>query len=1181
MILSIHKYIKSFVSILLCASMILCTPLMAFAAENEENKIFNYVSIGASNTNGYGMRGYITEEELAAMLSGQVSKDEVNVYGYQRTPEGAYPDLIRDYYTDKGYTVNVDQLAISSMRVEELRILLDDNYMGDDYSSWRFTGNDGWFRSAESGGILALREAYRNNISEADLITVDIGWNNFGVYVCNQLVDYMSNGRFKWTTDLSNIYESENELAAAEQAKGIIKGYIINTIGEGAMTDALADIFAYSILGYMHNFDICMEKIYELNPDAEVVVLGIQNLLYGVNVELGGNIIPLGDIFGNFVNMANYYISSCSPYHNKYHYAKVGTNEHVTVFLDSMVDYNGDAKNLNQNIKDCFDYYDNNLYIQTKIDYVAAALIESEYGEKLTQFTDYTSGAQVVADGKKGVLPTIDLVVTKFDIQETFDTMYWPALYAAYDTLAQLVKEIANYDVVNVDGLLSGSFKISDIENALMGTLEAEIMENAMAAANGESYTVDIDKILPDDASKVVAAMFIRYYMGNSFFIHPNESGHRDIKNTVIDIIENPENEKEQPLSDYLQESVKEIHKLICRANGHEQIFGHIIESTCESEGVEASYCSCGEVKEETPITKKAHTYTEPVWTWTKTENDYTVSAIFTCSACSQTANAENIVVTYEVSEEPDCFKNGKAVYSASVIFNELSYSSEPYDVVLEKLEHEYDENNVCVKCGKTDLETLGECNYYIDTELSDGGTYILSLNGTEVGTYTFSQNSSGWTIKDSDGKYLSINNSGTLVRSDNAFAWSYSNGQFSASVGKGPSNWLQALLGTGNKKTTYYLVPSENNVGSSTSSASAVFYTVATAEYHSFDAVVHEPTCTEKGYTSLTCIRCGLSSTYAEKPEFGHNYSETVVEPTCTNVGYTEHACINCGDIYKENEVPALGHDFVDGICSVCGTPDEPECVEKVETAVVNGTFEMTIGGTNVGEYTFTSVKGGWTIKDTSGKYLGVNANGSLVQLDGEFTWTYSGGKFSASVGKGPANWLQALLGTGNKKATYYLVASGEGVGVSSSSSSASAKVLIETNGNHVYGAAKPSDGNHLYTCLYCGYVKSEECNDDNCVICNATVNVSVSVVNGKGPSNWLQALLGTGSKDSSATITVAASGTTVTSVAYSLDNGKTWTNGSSFTSKNPITSFQIRVIADNGFTYMYSYSNGIVTLI
>ena len=502
------RRMRTFFSSVLTLGMAAAIAAVPVAAEDA----FHYVSLGASNTNGYGMRGYITEEELNLMLSGQVSKDEVNVYGYQRTPEGAYPDLIRDYYTEQYGTVEIDQLAISSMRAEELRVLLDDTYIGDDYTSWRFTGDDGWFNSAEEGGLESLRAAYKESIADADLVTVDIGWNNFGVYVCNQLVDYMSNGVYKWTTDIADIFDTDAEIAAALEAKEIIRGYITETAGEGELTDALTDIFAYSILGYIHNFDICMEKITDLNPDAEVVVIGIQNLLYGVMVELNGEQIALGDIFGNFVDMANYYISARSPYQEDYRYVKVGEDGHTTIFLDFMKTYDGDAEHLNQNVKDCFDYYDNDLFIQTRIDYVAAELIEDEYGSALSML-GYESGADVVAAGKKGELGSL---------QETFDSMYWPALYAAYDTLAVLVQEIANYESVDGNSLAAGTLDIGAEEDALADALMAEIEENALAAADGQEYTVDLEKILPDADAKIVAAMYIRYYMGNSFFAHPN-----------------------------------------------------------------------------------------------------------------------------------------------------------------------------------------------------------------------------------------------------------------------------------------------------------------------------------------------------------------------------------------------------------------------------------------------------------------------------------------------------------------------------------------------------------------------------------------------------------------------------------------------------------------------------------
>ena len=538
---------------LLSLALVFCmvTGIFAIPVQAEEQTTFHYVSMGASNTNGYGIRGYITEEELALVLSGQASKDDINVYGYQRTPEGAYPDLIRDHYVEiygEG-NVFVDQLAISSMRVEELRILLDDSYMGDDYSAWRFTGADGWFRSAEEGGIDALRLAYQESVENADLITVDIGWNNFGVYVCNQLVQYMSNGSYKWTTDINTIFDTEAEQAAAAEAKAIIAGYIQQNVGEGELSTALTDIFSYSILGYIHNFDIVMEKIHELNPDADVVVIGIQNLLHGVELKMDGDHFPLGAIFGNFVNMANYYVSACSPWQSRYQYVKAGTDEHVSIFLDYMKSYDGNAGALNQNVKDCFDYYDNDLFIQTRIDYVAAAMIESEYGD-LLPLLGYSNGAEAVADGKKGVLPTVFGV----NVQELFDEMYWPALNAAYDTLAVLVKEIANTEVVDADGLLGGTIDINAVEEELIAALEDEITENALAAANGEAYTVEIPGILPEKEADtmVVAAMYIRYYMGNSFFAHPDEIGHEEIADAVFQILNNPDSEQDQALADQL-----------------------------------------------------------------------------------------------------------------------------------------------------------------------------------------------------------------------------------------------------------------------------------------------------------------------------------------------------------------------------------------------------------------------------------------------------------------------------------------------------------------------------------------------------------------------------------------------------------------------------------------------------
>lgn len=83
------------------------------------------------------------------------------------------------------------------------------------------------------------------------------------------------------------------------------------------------------------------------------------------------------------------------------------------------------------------------------------------------------------------------------------------------------------------------------------------------------------------------------------------------------------------------------------------------------------------------------------------------------------------------------------------------------------------------------------------------------------------------------------------------------------------------------------------------------------------------------------------------------HSYTAVVTEPTCTEKGYTTYTC-SCGDTYNDNEIPALGHsygqwtyngdaeyisanDYKNGtktrICLVCG---EEETVEALNTALL-----------------------------------------------------------------------------------------------------------------------------------------------------------------------------------------------------------------------------------------------------
>ena len=140
----------------------------------------------------------------------------------------------------------------------------------------------------------------------------------------------------------------------------------------------------------------------------------------------------------------------------------------------------------------------------------------------------------------------------------------------------------------------------------------------------------------------------------------------------------------------------------------------------------------------------------------------------------------------------------------------------------------------------------------------------------------------------------------------------------------------------------------------------------------HAYESKVTLPTCTEQGYTTYTCTRCGDSydaefedalghdwdegtvtkepteeaagertytctvcgETKTEAiPELGHehSYEAAVTAPTCTEKGYTTHTC-RCGASFVDTYVDALGHKFENGVCTECGEAD-PDYVEPKPT--------------------------------------------------------------------------------------------------------------------------------------------------------------------------------------------------------------------------------------------------------
>ncbi|WP_346704685.1 S-layer homology domain-containing protein [uncultured Agathobaculum sp.] len=147
--------------------------------------------------------------------------------------------------------------------------------------------------------------------------------------------------------------------------------------------------------------------------------------------------------------------------------------------------------------------------------------------------------------------------------------------------------------------------------------------------------------------------------------------------------------------------------------------------------------------------------------------------------------------------------------------------------------------------------------------------------------------------------------------------------------------------------------------------------------------------TCTGEGMTEYTCIRCGATRLEGDEaaghiqgdpatctqPQLctrcgavienalGHDYETVVTEPTCTEMGYTTYTCTRCGDTYKGDYTEAAGHKPGDWIidkepttdsegckhkeCEVCGETLETEEIEKIyHQATTDSKGEAVVGG-------------------------------------------------------------------------------------------------------------------------------------------------------------------------------------------------------------------------------------------
>ncbi len=308
---------RSVIALALTFTLVFGTAGTAFATSggvqvaNEETATkeeINYVSIGDSMANGYGFVGYKQNSNNRNDYDIMTGK---GMYG-----EGAYPLQFEDYLEGEGYTVNHTKLATSAMLADDLLFLLDGREEFDD-------GWNGWRDYVGTYSDEELKAHFQKAIEEADVITMGLGNASFGAFMLDRVTNALGvmGGSLEGEPELSleaavaTMELDEEQHALVMEVYEELIAELVNKvpadIAEEFSLEQVTDIVTYVVASHVVGYKLVLDKIIEMNPDVEIVLVGLLNTTYGMNItdENGNVLVPFGDVMDNAFEAMNSYMT--------------------------------------------------------------------------------------------------------------------------------------------------------------------------------------------------------------------------------------------------------------------------------------------------------------------------------------------------------------------------------------------------------------------------------------------------------------------------------------------------------------------------------------------------------------------------------------------------------------------------------------------------------------------------------------------------------------------------------------------------------------------------------------------------------------------------------------------------------------------------------------------------------
>ena len=276
-------------------------------------------------------------------------------------------------------------------------------------------------------------------------------------------------------------------------------------------------------------------------------------------------------------------------------------------------------------------------------------------------------------------------------------------------------------------------------------------------------------------------------------------------------------------------------------------------DPTCTSSGEEARECSrCGATETRT-VDALDHAWSEVTYTWEQVDDVWKCTAARTCGNDHAHDQSETVTATDDITTPATCEEMGKTTYTATFTNSAFAAQTKVETDVAElghtwsEVTYTWEQVDGAWKC--TASRTCGRDHDHDQSEtVTASGEITVPATCEEMGKTTY-----------------------TATFTNSAFAAQTKVETDVAAPGHTPAEAV------------------EENVEPATCLGTG-----------SYDSVVYCSICNEE-----------LSRTPKTVDALGHNYISVDTAATCTEEGFTTYVCSRCGDTYTDNHNGPLGHDW------------------------------------------------------------------------------------------------------------------------------------------------------------------------------------------------------------------------------------------------------------------------------